>query len=326
MINNLVKIVVDNGGSLEPIVVETEKGTGLLNPSIFYHNNVLLVNLRHVQYALFHSEINQLFRGKFGPLSYLHPDTDRTLTTTNYFGKYSGGKFNLKEVDTSKLDVEPIWTFVGLEDARVVVWEDRTFLCGVRRDTTPNGVGRMEMSELVKGKEIGRYRLDTPFSADTYCEKNWMPINSLPYHFVKWSNPVEVVKVDLTEQAENGFYKCDQVYLNKNKIDVPRDLRGGSNVVNWGDGYMFITHEVDLWKNEHDQKDAFYYHRFVYMNRDFEIERWSDAFNFMTGHIEFCCGLAVNKDDVKITFGFQDNAAFMLNTTKETIEKIFNDF
>ena len=29
------------------------------------------------------------------------------------------------KIDTSQLDVEPLWDFVGLEDARLVKWDDK---------------------------------------------------------------------------------------------------------------------------------------------------------------------------------------------------------
>jgi predicted GH43/DUF377 family glycosyl hydrolase len=32
----------------------------------------------------------------------------------------------------------------------------------------------------------------------------------------------------------------------------------------------------------------------------------------MTGYIEFCCGLAVKDDNVLVSFGYEDNAAYLL--------------
>lgn len=326
MINNLVKHALDNGGKLFPLLVDSEFKTGLLNPSVFNYNGTLLLNVRHVQYVLYHSENNQYFQSKWGPLAYLHPEHDLTLRTINYFGKYSNGLADVSKVNTSKLDVPPLWEFVGLEDARIVVWDDIFWLCGVRRDTTTNGQGRIEMSKLdfedKEWKEIERYRLDTPNSVDTYCEKNWMPINSKPYHFVKWSNPVEIVKVDLTKKMDNGNYKCEQVFLSTNKHNFPRDLRGGSNLVDFKDGYLMLTHEVNLFNSELGKKDAFYYHRFIELDKNFEVKSSSDYFNFMTGNIEFGTGLAIVNDNVYITFGFQDNSAFLLETNLNFIESV----
>ena len=52
------------------------------------------------------------------------------------------------KIDTTKLDKEPLWDFVGLEDSRIFRWEGDLYISGVRRDTTENGQGRMELSKI----------------------------------------------------------------------------------------------------------------------------------------------------------------------------------
>lgn len=329
MINNLVRQVIENSGDIYPLIVNSEYKTGLLNPGLFLHKDKLLINIRHVQYVLYHSENNQFFQSKWGPLAYLHPEHDQTLTTVNYFGEFKDAGLSVKKVDTSKLDVKPLWEFVGLEDARVVVWDDKMWLCGVRRDTTTSGVGRMEMSKIAlkdgQYVETERYRLNTPNSAPTYCEKNWVPINDKPYHFVKWTNPVEVVKVDLKTKLDNQHYKCEQVFLGDTVLSLPRDIRGGSNLVNFGDNYLMVTHEVNLFKSELNNKDAYYFHRFFLLDKEFNVIKISDSFNFLTGNIEFATGLVVKDEEVYISFGFQDNSAFLLKTSVEFIDKLLVD-
>lgn len=332
MINNLARLAIKNGGDILPLVLNSEYKTGLLNPGLYFDGNKLYINVRHVQYVLYHSENNQFFQSKWGPLAYLHPEHDNTLRTVNYFGTLKNNTLSVTKVDTTRLDVTPVWEFIGLEDARVVIWDKKIYLCGVRRDTTTHGQGRMEISEVkLLGdvwKEMKRFRLDTPFSNDTYCEKNWVPINDKPYHFLKWSNPIEIVKVNLEETVENGNYKCEQIFLSEKTHNLPRDIRGGTNLIKWGGGYLTIAHEVNLFKSELKNKDAFYFHRILYLNKDFELEKVSDSFNFLTGNVEFATGLVLfdkdfdnyKKNDVLITFGFQDNSAFMMKTTRSFID------
>lgn len=332
MINNFCKQVLKNGGDIYPLLVDSEFKTGLLNPSIFWDeaNKKMHLNVRHVQYGLYHSENNQFFPSRWGPLAYVHPENDQTLTTVNYIGEFSDGEAKVSKVDTNLLDVQPIWEFVGLEDARVVIWEGDLWMCGVRRDTTPNGQGRMEMSKIIFEdgvyKEVERHRLETPIDHDSYCEKNWVPINDKPFHFIKWSNPIEIVKADLSQSHENGNKKTEQVFLSKNILKFPRDLRGGTNLIKWGDGYLMLVHEVVLFKSELSQKDAFYYHRFLQLDQNFEVIKHSDYFNFLTGNIEFATGLAAKEDgSVYISFGFQDNSAFMLETNKDFINNFLKE-
>jgi hypothetical protein len=57
-----------------------------MNPSIYNDQGELWMILRHVNYALYHSE-KRKFHHSYGPLQYIHPENDRTLTTWNYLFK-----------------------------------------------------------------------------------------------------------------------------------------------------------------------------------------------------------------------------------------------
>jgi hypothetical protein len=320
-----VKKVLDNGGYIKPLIIPSEltQGTGLLNPSVFideYGN--ILVNIRHIQYTLYHAELNR-YEHQWGPLVYLHPENDLTLTTTNYISRLDSNLDiqSFCQVDTSLLDVKPIWEFVGLEDARLFNWEDKLYLCGVRRDTTTHGEGRMELSELQIAnntiKEISRVRIPAPGDNKSYCEKNWMPILDQPYHFVKWTNPVEVVKFDLESQTTT------QVHLGEYK-KMPADLRGGSQVIPYKNGYLALNHETYLYNSEAGRKDGTYRHRFTYWDKNWNVISHSDNFEFLGGKIEFSCGLAKRENDFLISFGFQDNAAYILSVPEKIIEEMIN--
>ena len=315
---NLVKQVIQSGGSISPLIIPSDltNGTGLMNPSIYVDKGKLILNLRHVNYTLYHCENEQLFNNNWGPLVYLNPENDIHLRTTNWLCELNDDltikKWN--KVDTSKLDVEPVWEFIGLEDGRVVRWDDKLYMCGVRRDTKTNGEGRMELSELKKHKEVKRSRIEPPNDPNSYCEKNWMPVTDIPYHFVKWANPTEVVKVDPETNTS-------ETVILKDGVGPHQNLRGGSQIIPYGDDRICIIHECDLWKNQLGQKDAKYTHRFVIWDADWNIKHISESFSFMNGEVEFCCGLAEYQDNLLITFGFQDNAAYILKSPKEVINK-----
>lgn len=323
VVNNLVKEVINFGGELYPLILPANEtnGTGIMNPSIYIDGNNILCNIRHVNYTLYHCEGEQLFGNRHGPLAYLNPENDIKLRTNNFLAElnddFSIKKYN--KVDTSKLDITPVWEFIGLEDARVVRWDGKLWYCGVRRDTKTNGEGRMELSEIEISetgvKEINRYRIEPPNDPNSYCEKNWMPVIDMPFHFVKWTNPTELVKVDIK-------YKTSKTIILKNGIDNLQNLRGGSHVIPFNYGRLCIIHEVDLWKNKLQQKDAKYTHRFVMWDNNWNIKHISEPFSFMDGEIEFCCGLAEYKNDLLITFGFQDNAAYLLKMNKDLLNKL----
>ncbi len=308
---NICEQSILKGGKIIPLVLpfKVTGGLGLTNPTILKVKDKLYINIRHVQYSLYHSEKEQKFQSPYGPLSYLNPEDDITLTTKNFICEINPDSLeiiNYKEVDTSLLDVKPIWEFVGLEDARLVNWDDKLQLTGVRRDTTTNGVGRMELSVLKNNfKEISRKRIEST-DKNSYCEKNWMPILDMPYHYVKWTTPTEIVKYD----NKKGVTK--KVHLVKQDVSFKRDIRGGSQVVKYKDYYVALTHEVDLWNDEQGRKDAQYYHRFIVWDKDWKIVYNSDEFKFADARIEFSCGIHFERNELLITFGFQDTTAFIL--------------
>jgi hypothetical protein len=322
---NLVEKAVKNGGKLVPLTISTG-GTGLMNPAVFVDDNdEILVNLRHVNYTLYHSERDQMFPSPWGPLAYLHPEKDMKLKTTNYLMRLNED-LSVKNsclINTKDLDIEPKWEFHGLEDARLVKWENKYYITGVRRDTTDHGQGRMELSEIEidkenwSAKEISRLRIPAPGADSSYCEKNWMPVLDMPYHYIKWSSPTELVKTYPELPA-----RCEQVKL-KESLKSPTDLRGGSHVVPWKDYYIAITHEVDLYKNYLNQKDGTYRHRLCVWDKDFNLVAITpENFSFLDARIEFVAGAAIHKGDLLISFGFQDNAAFVLKVPNTVVEEM----
>ena len=319
--NNLAKLALDNGGAIRPLIIPAHltEGTGLMNPSMFIdEDGVIKVNLRHVNYTFYHSEA-KLFQHQWGPLTYIHPENDMHLRTWNWYCELDND-FNItrfNKVDTSTFDTyEPQWDFVGLEDARIFRWDKKLYLSGVRRDTTKIGQGRMELSEIIVDKdtvkEISRVRIEPP--KESYCEKNWMPVMDMPFHYVKWSNPTEVVKVDPVTGVATTAFLTDRVPLNG-------DFRGGSQLVRFRGYYLAVVHEVNLFKSEVGRKDGVYRHRFLMWDDKFNLVKYSRDFAFMDAHVEFAVGMVEQGSDMLISFGFQDNAAYILRMDMDVLEK-----
>ncbi len=324
--NTLAKHIISRGGTIVPLIIpatETQ-GLGIMNPSILIDNNKVLVNLRQVNYTFYHSEA-KLFQHPYGPLTYLHPENDIHLRTWNWLLQLDDDlniiKYN--KIDTSAFDTyEPLWDFVGLEDARLVRWDDRLYITGVRRDTTTHGEGRMELSEIIVAdsgvREVSRWRIPTPRDPNSYCEKNWMPVLDQPYHYVKWTNPTELVLVD--PKAKTSMTVFDGAIFGE-----ATHQRGGSQVIPIPGGRMCITHEVQLFNSETARKDAIYRHRFVIWDNDWNIKQVSRCFSIMGGHVEFAVGMCLHNDELLITYGFQDNAAYILRTTLDDVMSFIND-
>ncbi len=322
----LANYALKRGGSLHPICIPTEvlgNETGIMNPSIFLHKGKILVNVRHVNYILYHSEGKQ-FPHQWGPLVYVHPETDVTLRTHNVICELDKN-MNLANAQRINmvLDTEPTWNFIGLEDARLFSWDDKLFLCGVRRDCYDNkGKGRMEMCHIdfVDGewKELSRHPIPAPGDDGSYCEKNWMPILDMPYHFVKWTNPTQVIKFDIDEGTT-----VDAVYDASKFVNANKDFRGGSQVLRINENQrMAFIHETNLLRDPFGRKDGNYALRVIVWDNDWNIVHKSKEFHFMGTYydhvkaqdynIEFVTGAAMLGNDILISYGWQDNASYVL--------------
>lgn len=326
--SNFVKFSIQNGGSIHPLIIPFSdlKGPALTNPSIYNDNGRILVNLRNINYTLYHSE-KKIYENQWGPLVYIHPENDMHLRTWNYVCELDSDMRikSYHKIDTSKFPDKELWDFVGLEDCRIFRWNGKLYVSGVRRDLDHIGTGRMELSEIEISeegvKELSQFRIPTPENKESYCEKNWMPILDMPFHYVKWTNGTEVIKTDPVSGTTGTV-------VLKNYRDLGcSDLRGGSQVIPLDNGYhICLVHETDLLQSEAGRKDAVYRHRFVVWDQDWNITKVSKLFSFMEASIEFAVGMCEYGEDYLMTFGYQDNAAYLLRVNQKVVKDfIFND-
>jgi hypothetical protein len=148
--------------------------------------------------------------------------------------------------------------------------------------------------------------------------KNCTPIEDMPFHLMKWTNPTALMKFNIDGSQT-------EVFEVNSRVPMPKDMRGGSQVIKYKGGYLTLIHETDLYNSEQGRKDATYRHRFVCWDGNFKNQRFSKVFSFLNMKIEFCCGLAEYKDSFLITFGASDNAAYILKISKSFVEDFINE-
>lgn len=69
-----------------------------------------------------------------------------------------------------------------------------------------------------------------------------------------------------------------------------------------------------------DRKDGTYRHRFVLWDENWDIIKVSPRFSFLNAEVEFAVGMCEYGDDYLITFGFQDNAAYLLKVSQKVVK------
>lgn len=337
MSSSLIKDSFEWGGSIHPLLIDSTEiqHLPLCNPSILEleKDNKYLLNLRWVSYYLHHCEEKQKYQTPWGPLCYVRPDNDAHLRTENYICDLdldSMQAINPRKISSRFLEDPESWEFVGFEDVRLANWNGNIYGCGVRR-FAPDGKGRIQISKLDISKksaeESERFFVEPPIDKESYCEKNWMPVLDRPFELIKWCDPTEVVKANVSNTDKlsysyGAFCSSEIVETTKNTIPWDHSQRGGSQIISYKNYYVAVTHETVCWHNQKNDRDASYYHRFLVWDKSWNFVKCSDRFKFMRGKIEFCCGMASYKDSFLITFGFQDNSAYLFKMPKDFFDKL----
>lgn len=194
----------------------------------------------------------------------------------------------------------------GYEDCRLFKWKQKLFaVASTYEGMASGGAARIALLELsysgdVLSDSMGDV-LNVRVQPGNRIEKNWMPV------------------VDTDEQlrfiysVDAGLSLCcDTVPPN---IPVPV-LRGGSQLIPFGDAYIAIVHEV------HGNEVRVYEHRFVLFDKDLRVLRQSIPFYFKQPGVEFCAGLAAWQDGFVASFGFEDCEPWLAHITQETACRI----
>ena len=314
-----VKYLLDNGAEISPLEINYDENEILasMNPSIWIKDGIGYINIRAVNYNLFTSQYREYTQDD-QPTAYVCKQ-ETHLKTENFFGTINLETLEIQEISKVKMLKlhEPNWIFVGLEDARIIMWDENIYLCGVRRDIKDNGEGRMELSKIIKNEnneweEIERIRIPAAGDDTAYLEKNWMPIIDKPFTWLKWSLPLEYCTYDIKEN------KLDNWFVGT--LDLP--YRGDSHLIHIDNYYYCFAHNVlcHQLREETNARIAYYCHYILRFNEDLSSAGVFGSFTYDTRFsVEFGCGLAYDGENCYLTYAENDAAAFIVKFNKELL-------
>jgi hypothetical protein len=235
---------------------------------------------------------------KFGSLNI--PSGDRSVVNATYFS-FLDDDLNPTEWKKLSFSKEPKLTR-GAEDARLLVRDSEWFLSVViLEDHTP----RARIAIYSLNKDLHATHVKTyPGEVVATPEKNWMT---------------------KLESEANDF-----VFVS----ELPDNIRGGSSLIPWGDGYLALCHKTYLKKNSyynpmtfgiHEGIERTYSHLFVEFDSDLEIKAVSREFFLVERGIEFGTGLLGVGDDLLLSFGREDKEAWFGRVPKAVVEGLLGD-
>jgi glycosyltransferase involved in cell wall biosynthesis len=195
----------------------------------------------------------------------------------------------------------------GYEDCRL--WHDgASFLASCTVRDAPDSDGRCEMAilSLDAAWRVQHVEAIRDYDGDK-TQKNWMPVVGRPGSFVYLCDPTVVIErrpASTVEVCRSAPPACLV------------DLRGGSQVIAHGGGWLCITHEVTWCPHR------VYLHRFVRLDVDFKVTAVSDPFYFVAKGIEFCAGLARDNDKLVASFGVNDASAYLAIFDPAAVDRV----
>jgi len=323
---NFVGYCVGSGGDLDIIYnqgIISSQYPSICNSTVYNDNNKILTNIRNVNFIQHFERENKISQCYYGSLCYITRDDDNKLRTINYLGEINEDldtlnvrKFNIKETEC------PQFEMVGVEDIRLVRWDGILYGIGCNRDFDKSGYCQMVMIEINEedGSEKRRIYINNPEGA--IVEKNWVPIIDKPYHFMRWFNPMQIVKVNpLNGEIEIVLEKEFTI----EGIDYnDRRLRGSSQIIPYKDMYIGIIHTVELELSKRGDKRGRYLHQFLIWDKEFNLINYSSLFNFSGNESEFCVGICEKDNNFYIPYSVNDGIQYILKVSGEVLFKFIN--
>lgn len=248
-------------------------------------------------------------------------DPTNTLRSKNYLLTYDRDFKMLSQnevIENLPRDRIHLLTFEGLEDCRLFDFNrDFWFTC-TTSDTSPYGNPQTSLCKLSKDTSAGVIKVDKliPLKGpDPHrWEKNWLPIVRNDELFLIYSySPFTLYKPDV----ETG--ECKKELSFEPKYDFSR-FRGSASPIEFDGGYLMLIHEV-IYNHQNLRFDL---HRFLYLDKNLQIEKISKPFIFKEKGIEFCCGMTLDHEGTKLvmTISSNDREAFLCFTDIEIIRSM----
>lgn len=201
----------------------------------------------------------------------------------------------------------------GIEDLRLVRWRDAWWFVACSCSFTPTGEPGLVLGRFDDAESRVDALVPLSYTRSRMQEKNWTPFVHENRLFLIYSHDPLVI---LEPNLATGI--CREIHRATPELNLAR-YRGSSAVVPYGDRHLFTVHEVPV---VHGSRA--YLHRFVEMDRQFQITRVSRLFNFWHLGDEYNCGMCLNHagDALLLTCSYEDRQAWLVNLPLAELERM----
>ena len=299
------------------IQIEKPGDYNLCNPSILIYEDYYYINFRCVNYST-----------KDGKMK--NPTNGKIFITRNFLAKFDKDFnliFNKEIIDESTIHISKT-NPQGLEDIQLFIYQDKiAFVCScnttcekgcdmcfgfleIKNDfvcaCNEKNCEILEINDCVTVKNLKILS----YKNKQYYEKNWLPF--------LWNNELNYIysQEPFTILDENRYVKIQH----NNSINCS-EYRNSSGPLEYGDGYLFIIHEMILLEGKYKRM---YCHKFLYYDKNFILQKYSLPFKFFNVCIDYCRSMIYSMDKNFLIFGvgLEDCESKILTYNVNEIEKL----
>lgn len=208
---------------------------------------------------------------------------------------------------SESMKLPPRSAIEGLEDSRIfkydnALWASATVWDMNEQHLTSIGLYRLAPVTLSQTQVPIEYFIPLQGPNPTRYEKNWLP-------FVKEGKIHEIYSYDplLIYCIDPSTGTCEQVVCRSQKYDYT-SFRGSAGPIPFGDeGYLVVVHHAST------DDGRYYFHRFLQLDKDFNITHLSKPFTYKNCRVEFCAGMTVDHSGKTLimSVGIEDREAIL---------------
>jgi glycosyltransferase involved in cell wall biosynthesis len=292
-----------------------EPSYAVFNPSIASHNGKLFVNLRWSNYRI-GTRPSGTWRRDIHSGLWIDAGGPDGIRTVNEFAELSitvdtatvGNRRRIRHPADHPDDAPRIPTALvqGYEDLRIFRLRGRWWASATVRDRHATARAEITVLELEEAHDtfaVSRAHVQRSYEAEKH-QKNWVPlVHQDALRFVYESDPTIILRFDPETRSS--------ILSTRTEPDsLLTTLRGSSQAIPFAlhgePGFLYVVHEAFA-----RPTGRVYTHRILWLDARFRVQHASDPFYFTKPGVEFCAGLAEHEDSFVMSFGVDDERAFL---------------
>jgi glycosyltransferase involved in cell wall biosynthesis len=279
-----MKPIADYCPSFKPIKIDWDppEGWQCMNPSITWHQNSLFLLMRTVNYKM--DEDGRYLIGDKAP------SDDNPISTRNFLLRIDddlrvrGSGRELLPPGNLPLHFKAV---IGFEDMRLFSVDNKLWQSSTVRQFHADGNCEQVLTSIDHNANI--VSVHRMLREPRQTQKNWMPITG------RW--PITFMYRLGHVVDQNG----NDLVVHPCPIDKER-ISGGSQLIPYEGGWLAVVHEAEMQNDKHWKR--WYWHRFVFFKKNFEIDKIGRPFFLEDKQIEFVSGLAVTPGGKELVMSY----------------------